>query len=78
MLKFRKEKGMFLVEYDGRERMFRTLHDALQYIFYIRIIARINGESVTYHNDTLYPVYSLRPPVVAKTTYFYDLGAETI
>ena len=32
--KFRKEKGMFIVEYDGRERLFSTLHDAWQYIFY--------------------------------------------
>ena len=73
-----RKKGMFIVEYDGRERLFRNLHDAWQYIFYLRIIARNNGEKMLYQRNTLYPVYSLLPPVVERTAYFYDLGEETI
>lgn len=75
-LKFRKEKGMLIVEYDGREMIFPTLHDALEYIFYRRFMALVADESIGYHNDTLYPVDSLLPPVVEKVAKFYDLGVE--
>lgn len=76
MLKFRKEKGMFIVKYDGREMIFSTLHDALEYIFYRRFMALVNGKPIGYHNDTLYPVNSLLPPVVEKVAKFFDLGVE--
>lgn len=75
--KLRRVKGMFIVEYDGRERLFNNLHDAWQYIYYLRIISRNNGETVTHHSDTLYPIYNLVPPVVEKVAKFYDLGEET-
>ena len=75
-LKFRKEKGMFIVNYDDREMIFPTLHDALEYIFYRRFMALVAGKPSGVHNDTLYPVNSLTPPVVKKMAYFYDLGAE--
>lgn len=78
MLKFRKEKRMFIVEYEGREMIFSTLHDALEYIFYRRFMALVSGKSIGCHNDTLYPVNSLLPPVVEKVAKFYDLGAEII
>ena len=74
-LKFKKTKGMFIVEVDGREIIFTALHDALEYIFYKRVMA-LPGQITTYHNDTMYPVNSLLPPVVKKMAYFYDLGAE--
>lgn len=75
-IKFMSKNGMFIINYKGREHIFRKLHDALQYIFYLKFIALVAGQPVGVHNDTLYPVYSLRPPVVSKTTYFYDLGVE--
>lgn len=74
--KFRQEKGMYIVEYDGREKLCSSYIEAWQYIFYLRIIARDNGEKIVYPR-TLYPVYSLTPPVVQKVAYFYDLGDET-
>ena len=76
MLKFRKEKGLFIVEYYGREMIFPTLHDALEYIFYRRFLALVLGQPIGCHNDTLYPVNSLLPPVVEKVAKFYDLGVE--
>ena len=77
-LKLRKIKGMFIVEYDGREMIFPTMHDALEYVFYRKFMALVLDEPIGYHNDTLYPVNSLLPPVVKKMAYFYDLGAEII
>ena len=76
MLKFRKEKGMFIITCDERELIFTTLHDALEYIFYRRFMALVAGKPIGYHNDTLYPVNSLLPPVVEKVAKFYDLGVE--
>ena len=76
MLKFRKEKGMFIVKYEGREMIFPTLHDALEYIFYRRFIALVQGKPIGVHNDTLHPVNSLLPPVVEKVAKFFDLGVE--
>lgn len=77
-LKFKKYKGMLIVEYDGREMIFPTLHDALEYIFYRRFMALVKGKPIGYHYDTLYPVDSLLPPVVEKVAKFYDLGVEVI
>jgi hypothetical protein len=77
MLKFRRTKGMYIITYEGREFIFPTLHDALEYIFYRRAMA-LPGQITTYHNDTMYPVNSLLPPVVKRAAYFYDLGAEII
>lgn len=76
MLKFRKEKGMHIVEFDKREMIFPTLHDALEYIFYRKFMAQVAGKPIGHHNDTLYPVHSLLPPVVTKTVKFFDLGVE--
>jgi hypothetical protein len=39
-------------------------------------MALVAGESIGYHNDTLYPVDNLLPPVVEKVAKFYDLGVE--
>lgn len=78
MLKFRKEKGKFIVKYDGKEMIFPKMHDALEYIFYRKFMAQVAGEYIGYYNDTLYPVNSLLPPVVEKVAKFFDLGAETI
>lgn len=77
-LKMRKQNGVFIVTYDGREIIFPKLHDALEYIFYRRFMALVMGENIYSHNDTLYPVNSLLPPVVEKVAKFYDLGAEII
>lgn len=77
-LKFRKEKGMFIITYDEKEFIFPTLHDALEYIFYHRFMALVSGKKIGYHNNTLYPVNSLLPPVVEKTAKFFDLGSEII
>jgi hypothetical protein len=76
MPKFRKEKGSFIVESDGRERLFRTLHDAWQYIFYLRSIARYYGEPTKSPEKPLYPADSLLPPTVERTVKFYDLDAQ--
>ena len=78
MLKFRKSIGLFIVTYDGREHIFRNLHDALEYIFHRKFLAEVSGEYIGYYNDTLYPVNSLLPPVVEKVAKFFDLGAEII
>lgn len=75
-LKMRKQNGVFIVAYDGKEILFPTLHDALEYIYYRRFMALVAGEPIGYHNDTLYPVDSLLPPVVEKVAKFYDLGVE--
>ena len=76
MLKFKTEKGKHIINYGEKEFIFPTLHDALEYIFYQRIIAIVNGSPIGMHNDTLYPVHSLTPPVVEKVAKFYDLGVE--
>lgn len=76
MLKFKTEKGKHIINYGEKEFIFPTLHDALEYIFYQRIIAIVTDRSIGVHNDTLYPVYSLTPPVVERVVRFYDLGVE--
>lgn len=76
--KMRKQNGVFIVTYDDREIIFPTLHDALEYIFYCKFMAEVAGENIYSHNDTLYPVNSLLPPVVEKVAKFYDLGVEII
>ena len=78
MLKFRKEKGKFIVKYDGREIVFTELHDAIEYIFHRKFMAEVSGEYIGYYNDTLYPVNSLLPPVVTKVAKFFDLGVEIV
>ena len=76
MLKFRKEKDMYIITYNGREIFFQAMHDALEYIFYQKFFAGLEGKKIGYRNDTLYPVKSLLPPVRSKVVHFYDLGAE--
>lgn len=66
------------MSYKGRQMLYRTMREALEYIFYQRFIALVKGEKIGCHNDTLYPVDSLLPPVVKKVDYFYDLNKETI
>lgn len=77
-LKFRKEKGMYILQYDGREIIYTTLRDGLESIFHRKFMALVKGEPIGVHNDTLYPVYSLTPPVVEKVVKMYDLGEERI
>ena len=78
-IKFISKNGMHVVTYKGREHLFTKLHDALQYIFYLKFIALVDGQPISYkRNDTLYPVYSLTPPVVERVAKFYDLGEEKI
>ena len=76
MLKLKRNKGQVIVTYNGREILFPKMFDAWQYIFYQRLIALDNGQTIGCHNDTLYPVHSLLPPVVEKTVKFFDLGVE--
>lgn len=76
MLKLRIIKGKVLVIYNGSEILFPKMRDAWEYIFYHKFIASVNGRKIGCHNDTLYPVNSLLPPVVTKTAKFYDLGVE--
>ena len=76
MLKFRKENDMYIITYNGREIFFQAMHDALEYIFYQKFFAVLEGKKISYRNDTLYPVKSLLPPTVSKTVKFFDLGAE--
>ena len=78
MLKFRKEKDMYIITYNGREILFQALHDAIEYIFYQRFIALVSGKDIATHIYTLYPVRSLLPPTATKTVKFFDLGAEII
>ena len=75
-LKFSTKNGQHILEYNGNKYIFATLHDALEYIFYHRFMALVQGKPIGCHNDTLYPVNSLLPPVVEKVAKFYDLGAE--
>lgn len=77
-LKFRQEKGMFIITYNEIEFILPTLRDVLEYIFHQKFLAEVSGKKIGYHNDTLYPVYSLLPPVVEKMAKFYDLGVEVI
>lgn len=77
-LKLRKKKGEYLVRFDHIEMKFPTMHDALEFIFYRKFMALVNGETIGYHNDTLYPVNSLLPPVVERVAKFFDLGVEII
>ena len=76
MLKFKTKNNMFIITVDGKEFIFPTLHDALEYVFYRRFMALVAGEQISNHNDTLYPVNSLTPPVVTRVAKFYDLGVE--
>ena len=78
MLKFKSVRGQHLIEYGHRELIFSTLHDALEYIFYQRIIAVMTDEPIGVAQKTLYPVYRLTPPVVERMVKFYDLGAEEV
>lgn len=77
-LKLRSVRGTIIVEYDGREMIFPTMHDALEYIYYRRFMALVQDRPIGYHYHTIYPVDSLLPPVVEKVAKFYDLGAEII
>ena len=75
-LKLRLERGKVIV-IDGNVKMiYPSMREALAYIFYIMFIFKVKGIPIGYHNDTLYPVHSLLPPVVEKTAKFFDLGVE--
>lgn len=76
MLKLKVIKGQVIVSYNGRQMLYRTMREALEYIFYQRFIALVQGQKIGYPNDTLYPVYSLLPPTIEKTVKFYDLDAQ--
>lgn len=76
MLKLKVIKGQIIVSYNGRQILYPSMREALEYIFYQRFIALVKGEKIGYHNDTLYPVNSLLPPTVEKTVKFYDLDAQ--
>ena len=75
-LKFKSKNGYHIITCKGRDHIFTSLHDALEYIFYQKFIALVDGRPLGVHNDTLYPVNSLLPPVVEKVAKFYDSGAE--
>lgn len=75
-LKLKVIKGQIIVSYNGIQVLYRTMREALEYIFYQIFIALAQGKPIGYHNDTLYPVYSLLPPTVEKTVKFYDLDAQ--
>lgn len=75
-LKFKKDDGMFIITVDGKEFIFPTLHDALEYIFYRKFMAQVSGQPIGSHNRTLFPVYSLLPPTVVRVAKFFDLGIE--
>lgn len=75
-LKFKKEKRSFIISFDGKELIFPTLHDALEYIFYRKFMAQVAGQPIGSHNRTLFPVYSLLPPTVVRVAKFFDLGIE--
>ncbi len=77
-LKLRAVRGKVIV-IDGKvEMVYPSMREALEYIFYIMFTFKVKGIPIGYHNNTLYPVNSLLPPVVKKVAYFYDLGTETI
>ena len=76
--KFRRENGQFIVTYKGRDRTLPTMHDAIEYIFLRRVLAIDKDEPIGNHTNTLYPVYSLIPPIGTKVVKFVDLGTETI
>ena len=75
-LKLKVIKGQVIVSYNGHQMVYRSMREALEYIFYQRFIALVQGKPIGVHNDTLYPVYSLLPNTVEKTVKFYDLDAE--
>ena len=76
-LKMKQINGVFVIEYDGGHIVFTKLRAALEYVLLRKKLAH-PYEVTTSHNDTMYPVNSLLPPVVKKMAYFYDLGAEII
>lgn len=75
-LKLRTEKGKVIVTDGCVEMIYPSMREALEYIFYIMFTFMVKGKKIGCHNDTLYPVNSLQPPVVKKVAYFYDLGVE--
>lgn len=75
-IKFKRVNGSLIVSRDGEQKVLPTLKDVWEYIFHQRFIAYVNGEPISNHNDTIYPVDSLIPPTVEKTVKFYDLDAQ--
>lgn len=78
MLKFKTKNNMFIITVDGKEFIFPTLHDALEYIFYRKFMAQVAGKPIGSHNRTLFPVYSLLPPTETRVAKFFNLGVEII
>ncbi len=75
-IKLREVRDKVIV-IDGDVKMiYPSMREALEYIFYMMFICTVKGIPIGYHNDTLYPVNSLLPPVVEKVAKFYDLGVE--
>ncbi len=69
-IKFKRVNGSLIVSRDGEQKVLPTLRDVWEYIFHQRFIAYVNGEQISNHNDTIYPVDSLLPPTVEKTVKF--------
>jgi hypothetical protein len=78
MLKFRSKNNMFIITVDGKDFIFPTLHDALEYIFYRKFMAQVAGNPIGSHNRTLFPVYSLLPPTEVRVAKFFNLGVEIL
>lgn len=78
MLKFRIKNNLFTVTVDGKDIIFSTLHDALEYIFHRKFMAQVAGKPIGSHNRTLFPVYSLLPPTEMRVAKFYNLGVEIL
>jgi hypothetical protein len=78
MLKFRSKNNMFIITVDGKDFIFPTLHDALEYIFYRKFMAQVAGKPIGSHNRTLFPVYSLLPPTEVRVAKFFNLGVEIL
>lgn len=75
-IKLKTVRGKVIVTDGGVNMIYPSMREALQYIFYIMFMFKVQGRETGYHNDTLYPVNSLLPPVVEKTVKFFDLGVE--
>ena len=75
-LKLKTVKGQVIVTDGSVNMIYPSMREALEYIFYIMFTFKVKGNAIGSHNDTLYPVHSLLPPVVEKVAKFFDLGVE--
>ena len=78
-LKTDKQKGCSVIIHNGVAKEYRSIADALQYVFLQKFIEKSKGKPICFgHQNRLYPVDSLVPKTVKKKITFRNLGEEVI